>query len=214
MSQQNAISMQSEKNYSIGIPQKSYIGAPMIRVQKYSVKADEYAVPITNISMKPPIPLGWFSASGGSRIKIIGTAVHNNETFFIIPLQPAGAMMAQGAALVRRDGSIYNHLFVAGGLITPDSYTIEPENARFVIKEVRDATGLGGNDNFELIYSGINNGNIRILYREYTGDNIARASFSQELTYEKGSRQIRFRNILIKINGISNEDIRFTVIGD
>lgn len=214
MAQQTAISRQSEKSYSIGKSQKAYIGAPMVRVRQYAVKTADFAIPTASFVLTPPIGLGGFSATGGARYQIIGTALHNGETFYVIPLQPTGMMMAQGAALVRKNGSIYDHPLVSGGLIAPDRFTVEPFGARFEISEVKDFNSLGGDDNFELIYSGISGGNIRILYREYTGDNIARPAFSQELTYDRSSSTIRYRNLLMKLDKATNEEINFMVVSD
>lgn len=68
--------------------------------------------------------------------------------------------------------------------------------------------------NYELIYSGLNKVAVNITYREFTRDNIARAAFFQNLSYEPGSKQIRFRDTLINIEEITNEKIRYTVVSD
>ena len=43
---------------------------------------------------------------------------------------------------------------------------------------------------------------------------MARTAFSQELTYDRTSPTIRYRNILIKVARATNEEIEFTVFSD
>src|SRR5690349_10375505 len=55
MAQQTAISVHLEKSYQLGVEQKTYIGASMVRVQRYAVKAAEFAIPNTSFTMSPPL---------------------------------------------------------------------------------------------------------------------------------------------------------------
>jgi hypothetical protein len=214
LSQQLASAPHVEKSYQLGEPQITYTGAHMVRVKQYVVRTSDVAVPNTSFSMSPPIPLGSFTGVGGQRYQIAGTALVKGETFYVIPIQKTGMIAGEGAALVRRDGSIFDHPLVTGGLMAPDRFTIDPPSVRFDIDEVKDYSGRGGDNNFELVYSGIIGDNLSILYREYTDNDMARPAFSQELTYDKKASQIRFRNMLIKVSSATSEEIRFTVLSE
>ena len=64
----------------------------------------------------------------------------------------------------------------------------------------------------ELLYNGKTKDNIRILYREFSGD-LARPAFSQELMYDLSeSRVIGFKDIRIKIIEATNTNIKYEVI--
>lgn len=213
MAQKASATQEVEKSYKLGEPQRAYIGAQMMRVQTYFMRAAEYAVPTVGFTLNPPIPVGSYSANPGIRYRIEGVAQVGGEEFYVIPLAAGGISPNAGGALVRKDGTIFHQPIIRGD-IPPSTWTLEPPNARFEIKATRDVSGIGGEGNFELIYSGLSGNNIRVLYREYTGDNMARSAFTQELTYERGSKQIRFRNFLLRVDAVTNEEIRFTVVAD
>lgn len=66
---------------------------------------------------------------------------------------------------------------------------------------------------YELIYQGIDNGVVRIAYREYT-EHLARPAFSQDLTYTLQSdieTQVRFREVSAVIHKADNNQIEYTV---
>lgn len=66
---------------------------------------------------------------------------------------------------------------------------------------------------YELLYQGINNGVVRITYREYT-ENLARPAFRQDLTYtleSNGETRIRFRDVSAVIHMANNNQIEYTV---
>jgi hypothetical protein len=65
---------------------------------------------------------------------------------------------------------------------------------------------------YELLYQGLDNGVVRIAYREYT-ESLARPAFSQNLTYtlNTGNTQIRFRDVLATIHSADNNEIVYTV---
>ncbi len=66
---------------------------------------------------------------------------------------------------------------------------------------------------YELLYQGIDNGVVRVAYREYT-ENLARPAFSQDLTYTleaSGETKIRFKEVSAVIHGANNNSIEFTL---
>ena len=71
-----------------------------------------------------------------------------------------------------------------------------------------------GDSNYELIYSGTNGNSFFISYREYTNTNLARDAFYQNLTYSINSEKIRFKDIEINIESVTNERVNFTVVSD
>jgi len=68
-----------------------------------------------------------------------------------------------------------------------------------------------GYTNFELVYTGLSSGVIRITYREYSPDDLARTAFFQDLTYNAGERSVRFRDLAIEILKATNEQIEYRV---
>ena len=99
-----------------------------------------------------------------------------------------------------------------GGGETHKSVLIVEDN-KDAADSLREVLELGGHD-VELVYSGVTRDSIRLHYREYTQQDMARPAFSQDVTYERDATTIRFRNILIKVIQASGEQIRFVVLED
>ena len=85
---------------------------------------------------------------------------------------------------------------------------------KFLKVEENEIDISSGYLNYELIYSGMDDENIYVTYREFTPKDFARASFFQEFTYSKSSKRIRFKNTLIEVRKATNESIEFIVIED
>ncbi|WP_424687406.1 hypothetical protein [Halarcobacter ebronensis] len=71
-----------------------------------------------------------------------------------------------------------------------------------------------GSLNIELLYNGTNKDGVKLLYREYTSDNLARQAFYQNLIYDKDEKQIRFKNFLIEMHSSNNQEIVYTILRD
>jgi uncharacterized protein YceK len=63
----------------------------------------------------------------------------------------------------------------------------------------------------ELIFSGVSGSTLRLTYREYVND-LARPAFFQELTYERDTTEIQFRNTRIRIIEIKGSTLRYVLI--
>lgn len=64
---------------------------------------------------------------------------------------------------------------------------------------------------FELVYSGRSGDTIRIAYREYSPQDLARTAFFQELTYSVSEPLIRFKDLEIEVSEATNSSIKFVV---
>lgn len=77
---------------------------------------------------------------------------------------------------------------------------------------VSDTTIKDGHK-YELIYQGIDNGVVRIAYREFT-ENLARPAYSQDLTYTLtpgADTEVRFRKMSATVHAADNNSIQYTV---
>ena len=68
--------------------------------------------------------------------------------------------------------------------------------------------------NYEIIYTGRVGDTIRLNYREYSPDDLARTAFFQELTYPADQKSLRFRDIKMEVDVADSEKIRFRVVED
>ncbi len=92
---------------------------------------------------------------------------------------------------------------------------ISPSGLRFTERTVIGTVDVSsGYINYELVYSGTDGQSLKISYREYTSDNLARASFYQDLVFNLSQPTIGFRDVVIEVHAASNEAIEYTVISD
>lgn len=212
------------KSYTIGQPQKAFIGESVVNIKKF-VKTD--------LQKDVFKPLNDFSLSTGS----IGTkTLDKNDTLYIKgklnikdtyytvlynqKLVVFGDFMVSALGiLVAEDGSF-------AGIVSESSfsysykelkkekYQISPLNIKFQKTTEEKIKNIKSMFSYELIYTGKTADTIMLSYREYTGDDMARPAFFQNLTYSTKQKQIRFKNLLIEVISADNEKIVFKVLED
>jgi len=88
---------------------------------------------------------------------------------------------------------------------------------RLDIFKLLDEKYYAGEDLFksELLYNGREKDTVFLLYREYTGEGMARSPFYQQLRYNiKDSSVINFKSLKIEVLDATNEGITFKVVSD
>jgi hypothetical protein len=73
---------------------------------------------------------------------------------------------------------------------------------------------MEGSFEFEILYTGKQDQNFNLVYREYV-DGLQRADFSQDLSYSTTeSDTIQFKSLTIDIKEVTNSAIKFKVLED
>lgn len=207
-----------KKNYSLGQEELAYVGQPVVQLKDY------YYNPIPIFTS--PVAFSASLEDGGADVhyaagtELRGIALFDYEgvTYFIAspsPLMPGNSMLLiDSKGHYRGLGFTYeDEEFDACD--DEDDVCIKPAVINFVRshKEGIDKAAPGF-INYELVYSGATKDTINLLYREYTPDNMARAAFTQNLTYDRASSSIRFRDVQIHVIEASNESLRYVVQAD
>jgi len=204
------------KNYKIGEKYNAYVGEPIVRVKEYSFLETQSVLKATND----------FNISGGlsgaavnvngrreQAFDVIGTIEVNGIECKTIKIPGSGFVFG-----INQDGSFsgvaasfnYMHSPIKGVNV----YQIKPDNTLFVSSKRQYVLEDNPYTNFEIIYSGISDGAIHLLYREYTTKDLIRPAFSQELTYPAKSKTIRYRKYQIKVEEVTAEKIVYTVVNE
>ena len=105
----------------------------------------------------------------------------------------------------------FDRITARPGIIKYKQTLMAPLPYRYV--ESRSETRMsGGSFKKELVYLGVSERTLRVLYREYA-DNLARAAFTQELTYPvmPGKSAIAFKTLQIEITKILPTEVHYTV---
>ncbi len=230
-----------EKNYSIGKKNEAYVGESIIKVKGYKVDiyVTEYMQASNNFELLGTVPCNSFGAPydpecrqkapyfpsvsmklnglRGIYYEIIGKTSINKINYVIIslPLDSSDSTVYYGL-LIKEDGRLYNKVVDMWDRIYGD-FEITPKDVIFTsVKKEKETSRVtaASNKNYELIYGGTDGKSFTLTYREYTSDDFARPAFYQTLTYEATAKQIRFREIVIKLYEISNEKIVYSIVSD
>lgn len=203
-----------EKNYSIGQKMVAYVGQPIVKVKDYQVinTAAKMMAPSENFTFSG----GIVSISGekGKSYPVRGQTTIDGRNLKIVNFE--GSNLSGGAGfgiLVNPDGSIYNKM-LNDNILMMYTFKAIPENVRFTEITGSQIDYRAGYLNYELIYGGTDGKAITITYREYSSDDMARPAFFQNVVYEVGKQQIRFKDTVLQVFEVSNEKIVFTVVSD
>lgn len=200
-----------EKNYIIGQEKYIYVGQPLIKVKDYWVTINKslLAYPSNNYKIKSPFFIDLVNGNFGNPIPVTGKINKNGIYYSLIKPNGSGGVEFLIDEKGIFEGSGRN--FLGPMLYT---YKLEPYTTTFSLSENEAVDSTQGFINYEIIYSGATKDAIKLFYREYTQQDMARPAYSQELTYSKEFPKIRYKNLQIKIISADNESIKYIVIED
>lgn len=209
-----------DKNYQLGQQLSAYVGAPMLRVKDYWVTHRDsgvyqlpQAITYHQLFMRPktfpagtPLAFLGYYMLDGQRLKVLALPDRDASMF---PMLVDDSGRFTNKLLNRVNGGWFEQ---TGGKVASIEDFTPP--LQFAPHTVDDVSAESGYTNFELLYAGSNANEVNLIYREYTPTDLARAAFTQNLTYDRHAPTIRFRDIKIKVLGADNESIRYVVQQD
>lgn len=204
----------ADKNYELNIENSAYVGQPIIKVKDYTLNTYESdrMQSSSDFLIEGPVLYGNNSFKMTQFFSVIGTTVVDEQKFTLIQL-PSPNTFQSLRLMIDNNGKPNNKIY-NGAQPLIYSYSFVPRELKFNFVDEDEIDVTSGYTNFEIIYSGSDDEKIYLTYREFTSDNMARASFFQDLTYSKSSKKIRFRDISIDVIEASNESIKFIVLED
>ena len=143
-------------------------------------------------------------------IPIVGTTERDGATYRLISLPRVPSVKL----LITDDGRLEGSGLGLGDARMGYNYSTDPPGVMFQPDTSTSTVSSAGYLNFELVYSGVTKDSVRLLYREYTQQDLVRPAFSQDVVYERDASTIRFRNVLIRVLQATGEQIRFAVLED
>ncbi len=205
-----------QKNFAVGELKSVPVGETMVSLKDYYQKArqDTWSIgqPVSlrvGLSSMVVIPGDYAVAA---RVKVDGTdydvvdvKVHPYE---LTTFGPSSAVVPM-TFLIDPSGRIAKS---GSGLgITTDVSGLDPADFRATRAEKNAIDSSRGYTNFELLYSGVAAGALRLTYREYSPNDLSRPASFQDLTYNLADKSIRFKNMQLDIESADNQAIRFRV---
>jgi len=202
-----------ERGYTLKKEQVAFVGGTIARVKDYRVEKTTRQGSIhasQDFSLFYPIFGPTVFVKSTDVIPIVGTTERDGIVYRLISLPSVPLVKL----LITSDGRLEGGGLGLGNSRMGYNYTTNPGGITFQADTSTSAVSTAGYLNFELLYSGVTKDSIRILYREYTQQDLARPAFSQEVVYERDASTIRFRNVLIRVFAATGEQIRFAVLED
>lgn len=221
-----------EKNFIEGVRSRAFVGEPVLKIRSYSMslQALGHAEPNQTFNVPWGTLFGGVDVEAGRQYKIVGTTVLDGREFFVV-LVPAG--LGQSIALlVGPDGVIHRKILnmgatdalgwamtgvggaIAKGVVVDLDFDAAAARLTPVVTKRVVSEGASSEPyvNMELLYLGVSSGALRLGYREYTQDDLARPAYSQELTYDRGSDAIRFRRFELNVHEANGDHMDYTVV--
>ena len=202
-----------EKNYAIGAEKTAYVGQPLVRVKDYweLTSTGGALVADRNATLRLP-PFITVEIPKDSTARVVGKTERNGATLRVAVIQAPNAAALR--FLLNDDGTFEGSAINYMGQRMGFSYRPDPPDLHFLENTVVNRDTTKGWTNFELVYSGATKDSLNLLYREYTPQDLARPAFTQNLTYDRNSASLRFREVQISVLSADNEAIRYVVQAD
>jgi hypothetical protein len=148
--------------------------------------------------------------TGGVSYRIAGQATHAGQTVTILDLDGYGIPILP-------DGSPYRHGYVSldgrnWSVLEESPLVISPADIRFTEVFASAQAVIASGENYEIIFTGRDRDTMRFQYREYTSEDLARAAFSQDLSYPARTGTIRFRDLVLEIIELGDDSITYRVV--
>uniref|UniRef100_UPI0034DFDA30 hypothetical protein n=1 Tax=Candidatus Thiodubiliella endoseptemdiera TaxID=2738886 RepID=UPI0034DFDA30 len=201
-----------DKNYNLNQKLVAYVGQPIVKVKDYRVK--KFKAKHMKASEDFTISGGLVTIQGDKNTdyRVRGETTIDKKSYTVVNV-PGSYRGAGFGVLVKPDGSVHSQL-LNDNIVMYYTFKHVPENLKFIASQEEEIDVGAGYLNYELVYGGTDGKSITITYREYTSKDLARPSFFQNVVYETGKKQIRFRDTILQIHEVTNEKIVYTVISD
>lgn len=202
----------SARNYELGQTITAAVGDTLVRSKSYSETVTRQSAYRADQDFSVDGGIVHLTVRAGQELPVAGTRLIDGVRYDM-------ASVGDVALLVGPDGALYPRLMggLAPGMIpvqviyamrfTPASASLKPIESKAI-------STAPGDENYELLFNGIDGQSIRLQYREYTAQDLARPAFSQDLSYPITVKTIRFRRLVIELDRVTDQEMVYRVTAD
>jgi hypothetical protein len=199
----------SEKNYTVGVSRDAVVGADIIRIKDYVLTS----VTTDQVKVLSDFEIDDTKFTSGQMLPYAGTVAYSGQQYRLMKFGDGShAVMFDTTGIVLN--KIFNALGTENATVMVYTFAVNPPGKHLELATQDRVDAHATNINYQIIFTGITGDTLRMSYREYSADDLARPAFSQELTYPLKSKQVRFRNLVIDVGEVSGDKIRYTVVSD
>lgn len=209
------------RNYELKKPQTAFVGEAVVSFKDYVAltRKGKTMRPSKGFRVKK-LDTGWYAMAVDQDYPVIGDVSISGASYSVVSFSLEGGRPTPIAVLVGADGTVYPNIFFpfanGTGSVLKGGATWEPPTGITFRPGADEITvdKKAGFRNFELLYGGTDGKSFTLSYREYSPDDLIRPAFTQTLTYERGSTNVRFRDVQIAVQEVTSEKITYTVLAD
>ncbi len=205
-----------ETNYQVGEARSVVVGETLVRVKGY-VESKTYAWSITT-DTDTTVKAGRFTGHVPAGTKVehsIRRTARDKTTYEVYVYQrwPDGSWSAFNVdANDRVQGYVYRDVF--GAWREDRKPTTFTPAAPSLKREVKETVGtVPTSKNYEIVYLGQDGPSLKFEYREYTNNDLARAAFSQSLSYPKSAKTFRYRDLRFDQVKLTDDELTVKISG-
>lgn len=200
-----------DKSYKTGAAQTVYVGEALIKKRSFLTKVESKLTAETaNDTVLAAENFGQVTLPKERQFDVKYDVFIDGRKFTAMEVPGKTGVIG---VLFDSAGIISDKVMIDGKLL-PQNFKVQPINSYVRMRRPEKILDRKTLENFEIIYGGVNNNQINMVYREYSPDDVARTAFFQELTYPTDSKTLRYKSIKLKVHNISSEGISFEVISD
>jgi len=205
----------SDKSYVLGKPADAFVGNAVVRVKDYvSTEVALNKVEVTSDFVFDG-PLWSRQFRRGESFRLAGIVEYEGSKFNVARIdEQRGVLFDDAGVVFEKMIANIDGIGLQPPVFVLYSYTVQPQGAHMRRVIEQRTSGQPSGQNYEIVFTGVTPDTIRMSYREYTADDLARPAFSQELTYPRTSTEIRFRNLVISILEAAPGHLRYIVLSD
>jgi hypothetical protein len=201
-----------DSNYTLGRTLSATVGDTLVRSKAYREVTTGRTAYRANQTFAVDGGIVHAVVQANQELPVVGARTVNGVRYDLAAFGDARALM------IGPDGSPANKVMNGLGTSTPVemfyTFRFTPADVKLSPVESRHSEKIAGRENFELLFNGIDGQGIRLQYREYTADDMARPAFSQDLSYPLTSKVIRFRKLVLEVDQVSDQGMTYRVVSD
>lgn len=205
-----------DTNYQDGQPRSVVVGQTLVRVKGYT-ESKTYAWSVTTDAdtFIKSGPFSGFVPAGTPVDHGIRRTARDKVTYdvYVFRKWPDGSWSAFNVdASDRVQKYVYRDMFGAWREHRkPTEFSPAAPGLKREVKET--VTREPNNKNYEIVYLGQDGPSLKFEYREYTNDDLARAAFSQSLSYPKSAKTFRFRDLRFDQVKLTDDELTVKITG-
>lgn len=203
-----------DRNYTLGAQRTVQVGESVVRVRDYVVLRR----PVAGLRATEDFRVrgGYDIAfTEGEMVRIGGTRLVDGRTLYVVPQAATQLGMAAYVNLqVDADGVVQNQILGPLNQTLIFGVTPEPSSARLQPVMREEIAAGEPYSNYELIFNGFDGQAMRLTYREYSPEDLARTAFFQDLSYPISARTLRFRALAIDVVSVGENGLTYIVRAD